>query len=159
MRLKQIQHQYPAAFRRGGTGFEIISGGELFAFCMPSISPETTDARQNDRRNSIRFDSDILFFNVESGSELESIQDIAARPTNASRQSAQIPTLTSHASIFLPAWRSLASVCRKRENSIDAHGAFRTLKSLESRATSDRRSPKWDRLKKQSPAFASSFSN
>ncbi len=71
-------------FAEWGTGFEIISGGELFRVLRGGGSPQKTIFDGPGKTTGeIRFalDSDILFFNVESGVELELIQDVA-RQTN-----------------------------------------------------------------------------
>jgi diaminopimelate decarboxylase len=67
-------------FAEWGTGFEIISGGELFRVLRAGGSPQKTIFDGPGKTiEEIRYalDSDILFFNVESGAELESIQNIA----------------------------------------------------------------------------------
>src|SRR5438874_7199745 len=67
-------------FAEWGTGFEIISGGELFRVLRAGgSSQKTIFDGPGKTTEEIRYalDSDILFFNVESGAELESIADIA----------------------------------------------------------------------------------
>jgi diaminopimelate decarboxylase len=77
-------------FAEWGTGFEIISGGELFRVLHAGGSPQKTIFDGPGKTiEEIRYalDSDILFFNVESGSELESIQDIAGQTNKRARVS------------------------------------------------------------------------
>jgi diaminopimelate decarboxylase len=67
-------------FAQWGTGFDIVSGGELFRVLRAGGSAaRTIFAGVGKTAEEIRYaiDSDILFFNVESGSELELIHDIA----------------------------------------------------------------------------------
>ena len=77
-------------FAEWGTGFEIISGGELFRVLRAGgSSQKTIFDGPGKTTEEIRYalDSDILFFNVESGAELESIQDIAWRASKRARVS------------------------------------------------------------------------
>jgi diaminopimelate decarboxylase len=77
-------------FAEWGTGFEIISGGELFRVLGAGGSPQKTIFDGPGKTiEEIRYalDSDILFFNVESGTELESIQDIARQANKRARVS------------------------------------------------------------------------
>jgi diaminopimelate decarboxylase len=67
-------------FAEWGTGFEIVSGGELFRVLRAGGSAQKTIFDGPGKTlEEIRYalDSDILFFNVESASELESIQEFA----------------------------------------------------------------------------------
>ena len=73
-----------------GTGFEIISGGELFRVIRGGGSPQKTIFDGPGKTaEEIRFalESDILFFNVESGVELELIQDVARHMNKKARVS------------------------------------------------------------------------
>ena len=75
-------------FAEWGTGFEIISGGELFRVLRAGGSPQKTIFDGPGKTiDEIRYalDSDILFFNVESGTELETIQDIARQSNKRAR--------------------------------------------------------------------------
>src|SRR5438093_7868157 len=63
-------------FAEWGTGFEIISGGELFRVLRAGGSAQKTIFDGPGKTaEEIRYalESDILFFNVESGAELETI--------------------------------------------------------------------------------------
>src|SRR6185295_6515658 len=63
-----------------GMGFEIISGGELFRVLRAGGSPEKIIFDGPGKTgDEIRYalDSGILFFNVESGVELELIEEVA----------------------------------------------------------------------------------
>src|SRR5213595_1673337 len=63
-----------------GTGFDIVSGGELFRVLRAGGSAEKVIfAGVGKTADEIHYalDSGILFFNVESGAELDLIQDIA----------------------------------------------------------------------------------
>src|SRR6266446_90243 len=67
-------------FADWGTGFDIVSGGELFRVLRAGGSPEKVIfAGVGKTADEIRYalDADILFFNVESSAELELIQRIA----------------------------------------------------------------------------------
>jgi diaminopimelate decarboxylase len=69
-------------FVHWGTGFDIVSGGELFRVLRAGGSPDKTIfAGVGKTAEEIRYamDSGILFFNVESGPELELIHDVAHR--------------------------------------------------------------------------------
>src|ERR1044071_1836100 len=71
-------------FARWGTGFDIVSGGELFRVLRAGGSAEKTIfAGVGKTAHEIRYalESGILFFNVESPAELELIHAIA-RETN-----------------------------------------------------------------------------
>lgn len=71
-------------FAECGTGFDIVSGGELFRVLRAGGSPEKVIfAGVGKTAEEIRYalDAGILFFNVESPAELELIQTIA-RDTN-----------------------------------------------------------------------------
>src|SRR5437588_11541519 len=63
-------------FAEWGTGFDIVSGGELFRVLHAGGSPQKVIfAGVGKTPDEIRYalDADILFFNVESSAELESI--------------------------------------------------------------------------------------
>jgi diaminopimelate decarboxylase len=67
-------------FAQWGTGFDIVSGGELFRVLRAGASAEKVIfAGVGKTADEIRYalEADILFFNVESPAELESIQTIA----------------------------------------------------------------------------------
>src|SRR5262252_5918403 len=67
-------------FAEWGTGFDIVSGGELFRVLRAGASPEKVIfAGVGKTADEIRYalDAGILFFNVESPAELELIHDIA----------------------------------------------------------------------------------
>src|SRR3989475_9765251 len=67
-------------FAEWGTGFDIVSGGELFRVLRAGGSTERVIfAGVGKTADEIRYalDADILFFNVESSAELELIQRIA----------------------------------------------------------------------------------
>src|SRR5947209_5046304 len=67
-------------FADWGTGFDIVSGGELFRVLRAGGSPEKVIfAGVGKTPEEIRYalDADILFFNVESAAELELIQRIS----------------------------------------------------------------------------------
>ena len=67
-------------FADWGTGFDIVSGGELFRVLRAGGSPEKVIfAGVGKTPEEIRYalDADILFFNVESSAEMELIQRIA----------------------------------------------------------------------------------
>ena len=71
-------------FAEWGTGFDIVSGGELFRVLRAGGSPEKIIfAGVGKTAGEIRYalDAGILFFNVESSAELELIHNIA-RDTN-----------------------------------------------------------------------------
>ena len=71
-------------FAEWGTGFDIVSGGELFRVLRAGASPERVIfAGVGKTAQEIRYalDAGILFFNVESPAELELIHSIA-RETN-----------------------------------------------------------------------------
>src|SRR2546426_1656952 len=71
-------------FAEWGTGFDIVSGGELFRVLRAGGSPQKVIfAGVGKTAEEIRYalDADILFFNVESSAELELIHTIA-RDTN-----------------------------------------------------------------------------
>src|SRR3989442_10856257 len=71
-------------FAEWGTGFDIVSGGELFRVLRAGVSAEKVIlAGVGKTAEEIRYalDAGILFFNVESRAELERIQRIA-RATN-----------------------------------------------------------------------------
>lgn len=77
-------------FAQWGTGFDIVSGGELFRVLRAGGSPEKTIfAGVGKTAGEIRYaiDSGILFFNVESGPELELIQDVAQQMKKRARVS------------------------------------------------------------------------
>src|SRR5207237_10525375 len=68
-------------FAEWGTGFDIVSGGELFRVLHAGGSPQKVIfAGVGKTPDEIRYalDADILFFNVESSAELESIQRISS---------------------------------------------------------------------------------
>src|SRR5438128_4384456 len=67
-------------FAEWGTGFDIVSGGELFRVLRAGGSPEKIIfAGVGKTAGEIRYalDAGILFFNVESSAELELIHNIA----------------------------------------------------------------------------------
>src|SRR5256884_5564677 len=67
-------------FADWGTGFDIVSGGELFRVLLAGGSPEKVIfAGVGKTSDEIRYalDTNILFFNVESSAELELIHSIA----------------------------------------------------------------------------------
>lgn len=67
-------------FAEWGTGFDIVSGGELFRVLRAGGSPEKvifSGVGKTADEIHYALDSGILFFNVESGAELDLIQDIA----------------------------------------------------------------------------------
>src|SRR5207253_5922310 len=67
-------------FAEWGTGFDIVSGGELFRVLKAGGSPDKVIfAGVGKTPEEIRYalDSGILFFNVESSTELELIHNIA----------------------------------------------------------------------------------
>src|SRR5213595_506849 len=67
-------------FAEWGTGFDIVSGGELFRVLRAGgRSEEVIFSGVGKTADEIHYalDSGILFFNVESGAELDLIQDIA----------------------------------------------------------------------------------
>src|SRR5262245_48999307 len=67
-------------FSAWGTGFDIVSGGELFRVLRAGASPEKVIfAGVGKTAEEIRYalEAGILFFNVESPAELELIQSIA----------------------------------------------------------------------------------
>src|SRR5215475_9833735 len=67
-------------FSEWGTGFDIVSGGELFRVLRAGAPPEKVIfAGVGKTADEIRYalDAGILFFNVESPAELELIHDIA----------------------------------------------------------------------------------
>ncbi len=69
-------------FAEWGTGFDIVSGGELFRVLRAGGSPEKvifSGVGKTADEIHYALDSGILFFNVESGAELDLIQDIARR--------------------------------------------------------------------------------
>src|SRR2546427_1082105 len=69
-------------FGEWGTGFDIVSGGELFRVLRAGGSPEKvifSGVGKTSTEIHYALDSGILFFNVESGAELDLIQDIARR--------------------------------------------------------------------------------
>src|SRR6516225_376218 len=71
-------------FAEWGTGFDIVSGGELFRVLRAGASAKKVIfAGVGKTADEIRYalDAGILFFNVESPAELELIHDIA-RDTN-----------------------------------------------------------------------------
>src|SRR4051812_47067281 len=75
-------------FAKWGTGFEIISGGELFRVLHSEGSPQKTIFDGPGKTaEEIRYalDSDILFFNVESGAELKVIQEVAKAANKTAR--------------------------------------------------------------------------
>jgi diaminopimelate decarboxylase len=75
-------------FAEWGTGFEIISGGELFRVLRAGGSPQKTIFDGPGKTpEEIRFglDSDILFFNVESAAELEILQEVAGAANKTAR--------------------------------------------------------------------------
>jgi diaminopimelate decarboxylase len=75
-------------FAQLGTGFEIISGGELFRVLRAGGSPQKTIFDGPGKTSEeIRFalDSDILFFNVESAAELGIIRDVARAANKTAR--------------------------------------------------------------------------
>jgi diaminopimelate decarboxylase len=77
-------------FAEWGTGFEIISGGELFRVLHAGGSPQKTIFDGPGKTiEEIRYalDSDILFFNVESAAELDSIADMAQQTNTRARVS------------------------------------------------------------------------
>src|SRR5262249_15743553 len=67
-------------FAEWGTGFDIVSGGELFRVLRAGASPQKVIfAGVGKTEDEIRYalEADILFFNVESPAELDLIQRIA----------------------------------------------------------------------------------
>src|SRR6185295_14058092 len=77
-------------FAQWGTGFDIVSGGELFRVLRAGGSPQKTIfAGVGKTADEIRYalDADILFFNVESPAELELIQAIARETNRTARVS------------------------------------------------------------------------
>jgi diaminopimelate decarboxylase len=77
-------------FAQWGTGFEVISGGELFRVLRGGGSPQKTIFDGPGKTlEEIRYalESDILFFNVESGAELETIAEIAQQTGKPARVS------------------------------------------------------------------------
>src|SRR5438477_875275 len=67
-------------FAEWGTGFDIVSGGELFRVLRAGGAAEKVifagvGKTADEIRQALK--ADILFFNVESGAELELIQSIA----------------------------------------------------------------------------------
>src|SRR5262245_11290805 len=77
-------------FTEWGTGFEVISGGELFRVLRAGGSARKTIFDGPGKTiEEIRFalESDILFFNVESGAELESIAEMARQANTSARVS------------------------------------------------------------------------
>lgn len=77
-------------FSEWGTGFDIVSGGELFRVLRAGGSAEKTIfAGVGKTADEIRYalDAGILFFNVESSAELELIHNIARAANKAARVS------------------------------------------------------------------------
>src|SRR3954453_20186635 len=77
-------------FAEWGTGFDIVSGGELFRVLRAGGSAEKVIfAGVGKTADEIRYalDAGILFFNVESSAELELIQNIARDANKAARVS------------------------------------------------------------------------
>jgi diaminopimelate decarboxylase len=77
-------------FSEWGTGFDIVSGGELFRVLRAGGSAEKTIfAGVGKTADEIRYalDAGILFFNVESGAELELIHNIARDANKVARVS------------------------------------------------------------------------
>src|SRR5438132_7524482 len=77
-------------FAEWGTGFDIVSGGELFRVLRAGGSPQKVIfAGVGKTAEEIRYalDADILFFNVESSAELELIHTIARDPNRRARVS------------------------------------------------------------------------
>ena len=75
-------------FAEWGTGFDIVSGGELFRVLRAGGSAEKVIfAGVGKTPDEIRYalDAGILFFNVESSTELESIQRIAGEAGKSAR--------------------------------------------------------------------------
>src|SRR6266516_4506459 len=75
-------------FAEWGTGFEIISGGELFRVLRAGGSAQKTIFDGPGKTSEeIRFalDAGILFFNVESATELEIIQEVARAANKTAR--------------------------------------------------------------------------
>src|SRR3989442_6045205 len=67
-------------FADWGTGFDIVSGGELFRVLRAGGSPEKvifSGVGKTPEEIRYALDADILFFNVESSAEMELIQRIA----------------------------------------------------------------------------------
>ncbi len=77
-------------FAEWGTGFDIVSGGELFRVLRAGASAEKVIfAGVGKTADEIRYalDADILFFNVESPAELELIHNIACDTKRRARVS------------------------------------------------------------------------
>jgi diaminopimelate decarboxylase len=77
-------------FSEWGTGFDIVSGGELFRVLRAGASPEKVIfAGVGKTADEIRYalDAGILFFNVESPAELELIHSIAREMDRRARVS------------------------------------------------------------------------
>jgi len=77
-------------FAAWGTGFDIVSGGELFRVLRAGVSAEKVIfAGVGKTAEEIRYalDADILFFNVESSAELELIHTIAREKNQRARVS------------------------------------------------------------------------
>src|SRR5262249_18642969 len=77
-------------FAEWGTGFDIVSGGELFRVLRAGASPEKVIfAGVGKTAEEIRYalDAGILFFNVESPAELDLIHQIASDRNRQARVS------------------------------------------------------------------------
>src|SRR5215813_13602518 len=77
-------------FSQWGTGFDIVSGGELFRVLQAGGAPQKVIfAGVGKTAEEIRYAlaSDILFFNVESPAELELIHSIARTANRTARVS------------------------------------------------------------------------
>src|SRR5262245_19151100 len=77
-------------FAEWGTGFDIVSGGELFRVVRAGGSPEKVIfSGVGKTSDEIRFalDSGILFFNVESSAEVDLIHHVAHQTSNRVRVS------------------------------------------------------------------------
>jgi diaminopimelate decarboxylase len=77
-------------FAEWGTGFDIVSGGELFRVLRAGASPgKVIFAGVGKTADEIRYalDADILFFNVESPAELQLIHSIAKDTNTRARVS------------------------------------------------------------------------
>lgn len=67
-------------FAEWGTGFDIVSGGELFRVLRAGGSPKKvifSGVGKTDKEIRYALDSGILFFNVESAAEMETIRNVA----------------------------------------------------------------------------------
>ena len=75
-------------FVEWGTGFEVVSGGELFRVLEAGASPESVIlSGVGKTRDEIRqaLDAGVLFLSVESQAELELISEVAVQTGNSAR--------------------------------------------------------------------------